>query len=491
MAFLEIGGDRHPVPAGEMVIGSAASSTIALPTAGVAPRHAIIQGQPDGQVVIRKAADDLDVRINGVRLGPQPTPLLHGDKVEIAGHELLFVDERRSGSTQYVQAFESSAMAQAAKPTTRRPAAATGGRLVSLTDGREYALTGTSLLIGRDAACDVVITSRNVSRRHAEIIATPKGYVLVDSSTNGTIVNGQRVEGQQVLARGDVIVCGEHEFRFYADVATGAPPPAAAPVPPPAAAPGRKASEPPARKPAAAGPPPGAEHRLSNTLHGVPAVARPAPPAEPAPPAVPRAPTPAKRPGAKPILANLVVRGGPLKGRRFPLKVPVVNVGRADYNDVVIPDASVSTTHAKLQRREGIWILVDLESTNGTAVDGERVSGEVPLAPGAVIRVGDVEMMFEPKDDAVGAQQGGATRVIDAAQFEAAPAPPPTRPAPPPAPPAAPPPPPAPPARPKRRTAPRRPRTVARRPRSGGRGKRIVVLLLLAAVAAAVLLLGG
>ncbi len=480
MAFLEIGGQRHPVPTGELIIGSGESTGIALAAAGVAPKHAIVRGLPDGQVVIRKAADDLEVLINGVHMGPQPTPLLHGDKVAIGGHELLFVDERRSGSTQYVQAYDPSS-AQAPKRTGARQAtAASGGRLVSLTDGREYAILGASLVIGRDAACDVVITSKNVSRRHAEIVATPKGYVLVDSSTNGTIVNGDKVTGEQLLSRGDVIACGEYEFRFYADLAAEAPRPAetasaapAAPVRPKRAAKAR-AGEATAAAPSA---PPGAEQRLSNTLHGVPAVRRTPDPAKT---------EPARRAGLRPsgasVLAYLVGRAGPLKGRRFPIKVPVVNVGRAEYNDVVLPDASVSTTHAKLQRREGIWMLVDLESTNGTLVDGDRVTGEVPLAPGAMVRFGDVQVMFEPIDDAVGVRQGAATRVVDAAQFAEVPAPA----APPDAAPA-----PATKPRGKRRTAPRRPRT-ARAKRSGGRGWRLFLLLLaLAAAAAAYFLLGA
>jgi pSer/pThr/pTyr-binding forkhead associated (FHA) protein len=64
------------------------------------------------------------------------------------------------------------------------------------------------------------------------------------------------------------------------------------------------------------------------------------------------------------------------------VKVPVVNIGRAEYNDIVIPDESVSTMHAKLQRREEIWVLTDNGSTNGTFVDGERLSGEAVLSPG-------------------------------------------------------------------------------------------------------------
>ncbi len=109
----------------------------------------------------------------------------------------------------------------------------------------------------------------------------------------------------------------------------------------------------------------------------------------------------------------MIVRSGQLKGHRFPIRVPVVNVGRAEYNDVVVPDPSVSSAHAKVQLREGIWILVDLGSTNGTFVDGEQVSDEAPLAPGAMIRFGEVSAVFEPtKDDS--ADTGGGTQVLGA-----------------------------------------------------------------------------
>ena len=42
-----------------------------------------------------------EVRVNGVLLGPEPTPLMHGDKVEVAGLELRFADETKRGLTQY------------------------------------------------------------------------------------------------------------------------------------------------------------------------------------------------------------------------------------------------------------------------------------------------------------------------------------------------------------------------------------------------------
>jgi pSer/pThr/pTyr-binding forkhead associated (FHA) protein len=399
MSYLQIGGERHAIPVGESTIGSDTSALVSLTGDGVQLQHAIVQGLADGQVAIRIADEATTVLVNGVRLGPQPHPLLHGDKVEIAGQELLFVDERRSGSTQYLQAVTPESADDSGARPGRKATTGTGGRLVSLDDGREYVVAGKSIAVGRDASCDVVVTSKNVSRRHAEVMPTPKGYLVIDSSTNGTLVNGQRIDGQQLLARGDVIKCGEYEFRFYADLV---------PEEPQAELPGIPAT-----------PPPGAEHRLSNTLHGVPGVRISAPgvtkPSGPPKGAAPQPPATPK-PAVGEALASLIVRSGELKGQRFSIKVPVVNVGRADYNDICLPEESISTTHAKLQRREGIWVLVDLDSTNGTKVDGEPVAGEVPLAPGALIRFGDVQTIFEPTDDTIDAAKGSTTKVISAAQ---------------------------------------------------------------------------
>jgi pSer/pThr/pTyr-binding forkhead associated (FHA) protein len=112
-------------------------------------------------------------------------------------------------------------------------------------------------------------------------------------------------------------------------------------------------------------------------------------------------------------LASLLVRSGDMKGRRLPIKVPVVNIGRAEYNDVVIGDASVSTSHAKLQRREAVWVLTDLGSTNGTFVEGEPLKGEQALGPGTTIRFGDVLALFEPLDDRVPAGRSEGTRVME------------------------------------------------------------------------------
>jgi pSer/pThr/pTyr-binding forkhead associated (FHA) protein len=212
MMHLEVGGRRIPIAAGETIIGSAPGSAIVLEGEGVLPRHAVVTGTAQGAAAIRSAEPGAELLINGVRLGTDPTPVLHGDKIQVAGHELLVVDPRRSGHTQL---FDSGAFADLAPPppAAKPPSAATGGRLVCLTDGREYAVGPEPLVFGRDASADVVVGGNDVSRHHAEIQTSAEGYVLHDLSVNGTYVNGQRIGPNQLLARADVIRIGNDEYR--------------------------------------------------------------------------------------------------------------------------------------------------------------------------------------------------------------------------------------------------------------------------------------
>jgi pSer/pThr/pTyr-binding forkhead associated (FHA) protein len=385
MIHLEIDGEKYPIAAGETVIGSAADSAVVLSGEGVQPRHAVVQGMPPG-AAIRTLQSEAEVRVNGVRLGSDPTPLLHGDKIEIGGHELLVVDPTRAGSTQL---FDSGAFADLAPPPSAKGAGTkSGGRLVCLTDGREYTVGSRPLSLGRDAGSDVVVSGNEVSRHHAEIRSDPDGYILLDLSVNGTYVNGQRIGKTHLLLRADVIRIGNDEFRFYADAAPASPRFAPAPEAPAPAAP---------TSPAAS--PAGAAHRLSDTMYGIPSLERQQRITPTSPEAAP--------------LASLLFRNGELKGRRLPIKVPVVNIGRGDYNDLVIVDPSVSTMHAKLQRREAVWILTDLGSTNGTFVEGERLHGETPLSPGTTLRFGDVIALFEPLDDEVPVARTQGTHLME------------------------------------------------------------------------------
>lgn len=94
--------------------------------------------------------------------------------------------------------------------------------------------------------------------------------------------------------------------------------------------------------------------------------------------------------------ATLLVRSGAARGERFATRPTVTTLGSADFNDVVVREPGVSPAHAAIHLRESVWVVADLGSGSGTWVDGERVEGEVPLAPGSVIRVGGAELLFNP-----------------------------------------------------------------------------------------------
>ena len=96
------------------------------------------------------------------------------------------------------------------------PSSPAGGRgtLVHLRDGRSYALTATSMTIGRLAECDLVVDDSGASRQHATIGRTDAGFVLTDlGSTNGTLVNDLPIQ-EHVLADGDRITIGETVLEF-------------------------------------------------------------------------------------------------------------------------------------------------------------------------------------------------------------------------------------------------------------------------------------
>jgi pSer/pThr/pTyr-binding forkhead associated (FHA) protein len=210
--------------------------------------QAIIEVTGTEGVVIRPApGKSAAVMVNSVLL-TDPTPLLHGDKLEIAGKELSYSDDSKTGATTFIPRAEivaSSAPATPAPPadsklgepiqlgeTIRGPSAAvadadtvsanplggaSGGRLVSLADGREYTVPETGLTIGRESGSDVVVVHKQVSRKHAMITPTLRGYELKDLSSNGVFVNGTRVNGTHLLHRADTIRIAKDEFRFYAE----------------------------------------------------------------------------------------------------------------------------------------------------------------------------------------------------------------------------------------------------------------------------------
>jgi hypothetical protein len=86
-------------------------------------------------------------------------------------------------------------------------------RLIA-SDGRTFTLGETPLIIGRSPQAGVVINDANVSRQHAEVWRTAEGVAIRDlRSTNGTFVNGHRIDAVSLSPRDDVVVGNVH-FRI-------------------------------------------------------------------------------------------------------------------------------------------------------------------------------------------------------------------------------------------------------------------------------------
>lgn len=96
---------------------------------------------------------------------------------------------------------------------------------------------------------------------------------------------------------------------------------------------------------------------------------------------------------------RLVVLTSPAldEGDVFTLDSHALTMGRGTTNDVSLPDDEYSSTrHARFEpRRDGVWIE-DIGSTNGTFVNGIRLTRERKLVPGDVVRIGETDLRFEP-----------------------------------------------------------------------------------------------
>ncbi|MGR0218851.1 FHA domain-containing protein FhaB/FipA [Agromyces sp. ZXT2-6] len=121
--------------------------------------------------------------------------------------------------------------------------------------------------------------------------------------------------------------------------------------------------------------------------------------AAPAPAAAagPGAPTAAvNRPSAPPDggdattenATRLVITSGAKAGAEFPLGRDEITIGRSSDSAIIIRDDYTSTHHARLMLWNGRWMIQDLDSTNGTFLNGSRVTVPTPIPLGATVKVG-------------------------------------------------------------------------------------------------------
>jgi predicted component of type VI protein secretion system len=97
---------------------------------------------------------------------------------------------------------------------------------------------------------------------------------------------------------------------------------------------------------------------------------------------------------------RFVMRSGPTVGKEFPLEAQEISIGRDSTNTVAISDAEVSRRHARMEFRGSAYAIQDLGSTNGTFVNGARVSGMQQLNPGDVVSFGEgIVLAYEAVSD--------------------------------------------------------------------------------------------
>jgi pSer/pThr/pTyr-binding forkhead associated (FHA) protein/MFS family permease len=230
-------------------------------------------------------------------------------------------------------------------------------------------------ILGR--AGEIRFDDPELSRRHLALRPKPDGLEVEDlGSSNGTFVRGVRIKSRVTVRDGAVINVGQSEMTVKLP-ATDAGATKMMAVRP------RRAPAPPASGPPAAAPPISAS---------TPAVSAPAPEVAPAV-SSPTADPPAVETASAKLLTTILVTSGPRAQERITLVGPLT-IGRGGV-DIVIDDPELSRRHAALRPVPGGVEVRDLGSSNGTFLDGTRISSPETAAEGDTIRVGATTLRVE------------------------------------------------------------------------------------------------
>jgi len=261
-------------------------------------------------------------------------------------------------------------------------------------EGKEWSIDSAQTFIGRSEGASVpLFGDSNIAPIHASIQKQGQNYVLVDGgSPMGTLVNGQRVQ-QAMLSHGSQIQIGSFVLQF---LLKNQP----APVVGPEAY--RAAQGYPMQANPYGAPAPGMQGQSQMQgqypMPGQPTQMNPGP-------VMPGQPTQAfpNVGGSQPTVAygggmgggfSLIALDGPLMGQRFPVGGPV-EIGREGSGIRMPQDGNASRRHAAVSPGMGCVAVQDLGSTNGTFVNGQRVS-QASAGPGDMIKVGSTTFRVEP-----------------------------------------------------------------------------------------------
>ena len=231
------------------------------------------------------------------------------------------------------------------------------GILVVTSDKKQVAkvkLTRGAFVIGRSPKCSLTIKEPLASREHAEISEESGRYWIRDrESQNGTFVNGQQITDRRQLKDGDRIEIGAIEIKFLSD-------------------PGADQED-------------GAESKATAPMQAA-SVEKLGQPVTP-------------KIQTSPIRVKLRVLDGPTQatGAVFRDWDGALTIGRGMTNHVALPDDAVSVHHAELVPEGEQFFLVDLDSSNGTFVNGVKIQRK-RLLGGERIKIGAATLAFDLVD---------------------------------------------------------------------------------------------
>jgi ABC-2 type transport system ATP-binding protein len=217
--------------------------------------------------------------------------------------------------------------------------------------GRQFSVTQATL-IGQDPNADVVIADSDVAPQHESLVLADDGVIVEDlGSTGGTFVNGSRITGPRRLQVGDRIQVGATVLEVRPSTSASA-----------------DAED-------------DSRDRRATRIRDTPLL----PPAEAREGAAARRITRTKQIPTMPVL---VFVGGQQDGSEVPVGSQVVLGRDAGAADVVLEDPEVSRRHAAFSPAGAGLTAQDLGSTNGTFVNGARLTGVVALNDGDRVQLG-------------------------------------------------------------------------------------------------------
>jgi pSer/pThr/pTyr-binding forkhead associated (FHA) protein/tetratricopeptide (TPR) repeat protein len=272
--------------------------------------------------------------------------------------------------------------------------------------------------VGRSDFSDIVLTGDSVSRSHLEIRVTDSAVYMTNMSSTGKVkVNGKWRETAQI-ADGDELTVGPYRLMIVHGVkeeaAEGAMPPVDE------AGGGGAVESPPAEEGVDSGSPKVLEdapmpdnlvalednrpqYQVDESLLPLEGTA-----------ALNRAETVVE---SKPVVAKLMFVEGPRKGEELFLEAYEVSLGRSKKADIFLDDEKLSRIHAKITRVGMGYRLIDLNSRNGTYVNGMRVL-EHPLSSFDSIEIGNSKIRFLVQDIILSEQGKGGHLASSSAVVE-------------------------------------------------------------------------